>query len=111
MVRAEDLTHEQKAVAWVMGAVTELTKEGMFAGEAFDVNGTKMEVTVFGTGLWDQLDASGFRPSFQEVVEILPAVGINDRIAAMVVCAFAANREELLSHWEGFKESEDADQL
>ncbi len=89
------MTDAEKIVLWTMGALAEITKLGLIYGPP--------RITGKGLALWDQLDASGFRPS-NEGIDMVLASEVADAEArgqiADLVRDFRDNRADMLQWCE-----------
>lgn len=65
----EDMEYGQKAMLWVYGRLNDLKEKGL-------VDGGSEQVTLRGVSVYDQLVATGFKPTMEDVVEIMGIMNI-----------------------------------
>lgn len=82
----DELSHEQKCILWVAGAMDWLRERGLVAGPSL--------ATISGLSLWDQLVAENFRPEDSDIqMAVFTICGESNSGLELIVMLFRDNRE------------------
>lgn len=90
------------SLMWTIGAMGELERLGLIR--------CPLETTPKGTSLWDQLDASGFRPTDAEIEPCLLAIGPLDKemldMITVLLKEFRDHRQDMIDSCCAQKETQ-----